>query len=100
MEITQEQINDVREMLIRQRNRYQPKFKKRYSFNSLSDDFIKHYISNYINSKNIKRSKYCNIPKSENQEIKPYNKIYKKFNDFEFNDRMKQEMNTGFVSFG
>ena len=102
MEITTEQINEVREMLTRQRNRYQPKLKRRYGSNYLSDEFIIHYISNYINSKQIKKSKYCNLPQSENQEIKQDNKIfkiYKKFNDVEFNDRMKQEINTGYVSF-
>ena len=44
--ITPEQIEEVREMLIRKRNKYQPKYKRRNT-NSLTDE----YIINYINWK-------------------------------------------------
>ena len=43
IQITPEQIDEVREMLIRKRDKYQPKFKRRNT-NSLTNEYIINYI--------------------------------------------------------
>ena len=99
--ITPEQIDEVREMLIRKRNKYQPKYKRRNT-NSLTDEYIINYIKNYVEKRNVRRTKYCNVVAQHNDNNVDSNsiyKIYKKFNNIEFNDTLKREIMTGIVSF-
>ena len=95
--ITPEQIEHVREMLMRHRQRYTPKRIHRGS--TLTDEYIIYYIRKYIDDRGIKASKYCNFM----YDNKEYNvlsyKLHKPKNNFDMSDRMKQEINTGYVSF-
>lgn len=94
--ITPEQIEYVRNMLLKQRNRYQPKFKCRNT-QPLTDDYIIQYITRYIDNKGVRNSKYCNVDKMNDKSS--FYKIYKKFNNIEMNERLKLEAYTGYVSF-
>ncbi len=98
IQITPEQIDEVREMLIRKRDKYQPKFKRRNT-NSLTDEYIINYIKNYVEKRNVRRTKYCKLVLNSNNDNNSIYKIYKKFNNLEFNDTLKREILTGIVSF-
>ena len=55
--ITPEQIEHVRDMLLRHRTRYKPK--RIHRGFALTDEYIIYYIRKYIENRGIKASKYC-----------------------------------------
>lgn len=95
--ITPEQINNLRELMIKHRLRYKPKTNHR-GFN-LTDEYIINYIKKYQDLYEIKNSKYFTKTKNENESNST---SYRKFvpkKEFEMTDRMKTEVSTGYISF-
>ena len=95
--ITPEQIEHVREMLLRHRQRYTPK--RIHRGFALTDEYIIYYIKKYIDDRGIKASKYCNFLCNNNEYNVLSYKLYKPKKNFDMTDRMQKEINTGYVSF-
>ena len=95
--ITPEQIEHVRDMLMRHRQRYRPK--RMHRGFALTDEHVIYYIRKYTDDRGIKASKYCNFM----YDNKEYNvlsyKLYKPKKNYDMTDRMQKEINTGYIAF-
>ena len=52
-----------------------------------------------VEKRNVRRTKYCKLVLNPNHDNNSIYKIYKKFNNLEFDDTLKKEILTGIVSF-
>ena len=93
---TPEQIEHLRELMIKHRLRYKPKTARR-GFN-LSDEYIISYIKKYKDFYEIKHSKYFSYEKNFDFNLSSF-KMYKPKQELEMTDRLKNEVSTGYVSF-
>ena len=93
--ITPEQIERVREQLMKHRLRYKPKRIQHRGFN-LSDEYVIKYIKKYVEDRDVKSSKYFNHVGNMNESSY---KIFKPKHELEMTDRLKNEVLTGYVSF-
>ena len=93
--ITPEQIERVREQLMKRRKKYKPKRIQRRGFNS-SDEYIIKDIKKYVEDREVKSSKYFNHVGNMNESNY---KIFKPKHELEMTDRLKNEVLTGYVSF-
>ena len=96
--ITPEQIERVREHLMKHRLRYKPKSIQRRGFN-LSDEYVIKYIKKYVEDREVKSSKYFNHVGNMNERNFSNYKIFKPKPELEMTDKLKNEVLTGYVSF-
>jgi hypothetical protein len=95
--ITPEQIEHLRQLMIKHRLRYKPKAARR-GFN-LSDQYIINYIRKYKEFHDVQTSKYFRrVEQLEEPNISQFN-MYKPKKEVEMTDRLKNEVSTGYVSF-
>ena len=97
MVITPEQIEHVRDMLLRHRTRYKPK--RMHRGFALTDEYIIYYIRKYMEDRGVKASKYCNfLVDNKEYSVLSY-KLYKPKKSYDMTERMQTEINTGYITF-
>ena len=94
--ITPEQIEKLRQLMIKHRQKYKPKTTRR-GFN-LSDQYIINYIKRYKEFYEVKNSKYFSYEHFDESNLLSF-KMHKPKKEMEMTDRLKQEVSTGVVSF-
>ena len=95
--ITPEQIEHLRQLMIKHRLRYKPKVARR-GFN-LSDQYIINYIKKYKELYDVQTSKYFRRVEQFVEPSISLQKLYKPKKEVEMTDRLKHEVSTGYVSF-